>query len=202
IFCFLLLPAVPRWILISLALLVLLVLIAGCRTLKPSLIITFLICNMLLNIPIFVVIYFTTFTLASYDLRDDHIFADCYQCWLYRQSTGFLWAGLIISFLSLIFDGVLTAGVRKLRLLSHGVTTVAVGHEQCHHHRPIIIEAPSRVVYATPAPTGVVMPGTNVYRAPVYPAGNPYIHEQVQHPEAQADPQPPYAPQLPPPYKP
>ncbi|VDO20648.1 unnamed protein product [Haemonchus placei] len=42
---------------------------------------------MLLKIPVFVVIYFTTYTLASYDYPTQPPYGDCYQCWLYRQCT-------------------------------------------------------------------------------------------------------------------
>nr|CDJ84497.1 unnamed protein product [Haemonchus contortus] len=202
IFCFVLLPSVPRWILIPLASLMLLLLIAGCATLRAPIIITFMIFNMLLKIPIFVVIYFTTYTLVSYDYPNEPPHGNCYQCWLYRQSVGFLWAGLIMSFACVISDGFLTTGLRKLRLLGRGVTTVVVGRQHCHRQHPVVIEAPRQVIYTTPASTGVVYTTTPVYQTPAYPAAQPSVYLQAQYPTAQATAPAVTTPQAPPEYKP
>ncbi|WKY10949.1 hypothetical protein Q1695_002922 [Nippostrongylus brasiliensis] len=154
IVCYALLPTVPRWIFIVSAVVLLVVLFAATFTMSSSLMALFLICNLLLEIPIFVVIYFATFTLCTYtdDLRYCELVESNYQCWLYTQPEGFLWTALILSFITVIVDGFLTSAIRKLRLLSKGVTSIYMGHPTCSGRR-VVIEAPQQIVYATNIPT-------------------------------------------------
>ncbi|KHJ97272.1 hypothetical protein OESDEN_02757 [Oesophagostomum dentatum] len=112
-------------IFIAIASVLIFALLIGAVKMMAGLIMAYLIINLLLKMPLFVVIYFTTYTLASYDYGDQDFFSSCgYQCSLYTLSPGFLWSGLIVSFLCCIFDGILTGGLRKLRLLCQGISTV------------------------------------------------------------------------------
>ncbi|EYB96936.1 hypothetical protein Y032_0145g2491 [Ancylostoma ceylanicum] len=159
-----------------------------------------IISTLLLKIPIFVVIYYTTFTIASYS--GGHIlFCSSYQCSLYDLSLGYLWFGLIISFICCIVDGILTAALRKLRLLSKGVSAVMVARENCHIPRPVVVAAPQRVIYTTTT-ANVGYPPANVYVTPTYPPpAQPYVHQpsSIQQPQLPPNPS---ASQPPPEYKP
>ncbi|WKY10946.1 hypothetical protein Q1695_002920 [Nippostrongylus brasiliensis] len=162
IFCLLFLPVVPAWILVGLSLVALLLLIIGAMKLMAALLIVYMILNILIRIPIFVVIYYISYTLAGYDsgnylcsgfplFRNDND----YQCSLYEMSEGLLWAGLVICFVVCIFEGLLLAGLRKLRCLCMGITTVSYARRDCHP-RAVVVTSPQQVVYTTTAPAATV----------------------------------------------
>ncbi|KAK6056799.1 hypothetical protein COOONC_05692 [Cooperia oncophora] len=200
IFCYVFLPPVARWIFITLAVLLLLVFLAGCKTMKLSLIRLFVISNLFMKIPVFIVTYYIIFTLKSYD-QPTHFPPDsCYQCWLYRQPVGLLSAAFIMTFACPVFDGISTACLTKLELLAQGVTTVVIAERDCHHPHPVVVTTPQHVVYTTPASTQVVYPSTAVYQAPGYPVAQPYAYQQAPQPQASAPV--PAVPQAPPEYKP
>ncbi|KAK6754297.1 hypothetical protein RB195_013349 [Necator americanus] len=149
--------------------------------------------QMLLKIPVFVVIYYVTYTLCSYDGYND---CSSYQCDLYDLSTGFLISGLIAAFLCAILDGILTAALRKLRLLISGVSSVMFARENCHHPRTVVVTAPQQFIYTTP-PANVAYPVANINTMPVYHGQQPqFAYQQAQIPQ----PQPYLNPSAPLPY--
>ncbi|CAJ0602773.1 unnamed protein product [Cylicocyclus nassatus] len=211
IYTYIFLPIIPGLILCGIATFLFFVLLVACVKMLPSLLVVFMILNMLMKIPILVVVYFITYTLASYG--GYYLFCNDYQCSLYHLSTGLLWSGLIVAFISCILDGVLTAGVRKLRLLSQGVRSVMLAQETHHHCHPrtvVVASAPQPIVYTTTAA------GAGYSAAVVYsnsaPPGQQYVYS-AQHysgaqpyPNLQAPTIPqsvnPSAPQTPSEYKP
>ncbi|RCN44368.1 hypothetical protein ANCCAN_09645 [Ancylostoma caninum] len=129
------------------------------------------------------------------------LFCNNYQCNLYNSSLGYLWFGLIISFICCIADGILAAALRKLRLLSKGVSAVMVARENCHIPRPVVVAAPQRVIYTT-TPANIAYPATNVYVTPTYPpSAQTYVHQPSSVTQPPLPPNP-SAPQPPPEYKP
>ncbi|KIH68199.1 hypothetical protein ANCDUO_01465 [Ancylostoma duodenale] len=117
-------------------------------------------------------------------------------------SLGYLWFGLIISFICCIADGILGAALRKLRLLSKGVSAVMVARENCHIPRPVVVPTPQRVIYTTTPAANVAYPAANVYVTPTYPPpAQPYVYQPSSTTQPQLPPDP-SAPQPPPEYKP
>ncbi|VDP02327.1 unnamed protein product [Heligmosomoides polygyrus] len=206
IVCYLLLPTVPRWIFVASAVVSLLVLIAGVTTLQPTLLAIFIVLNLLLEIPVFVVIYFTTFTLCSYsgsslETSTCQSLTSNYQCWLYKLPIGLLWTGLIFSFLTIIVDGVLTTAVRKVRLLAQGVTTIIPAPRDCCHYPrpPVVVEVP-QLVYTTTA--NVTYPISAISYSPERPSSPSHdAQSNDQYRQHQVAPIPPYL-LAPPEYKP
>lgn len=198
IFCLMMLPLVAGLILSGIAILVLLILIAGAVKLRSPLVMLFMICNVLMNIPVIVVIYYSTYTLVAYNSIDGAYCRkfnyDNYQCWLYRQSTGLLWAALVMSFVSLSFDAALMAAAKRLRCLCLGVTSVSVARRDHHHaHAVVVTGGQQQVIYTTGATT---YPGTAVYQPAMYQPAQPYAYQQTPYPQVQPQYQPqPNAPQ-------
>ncbi|CAJ0602774.1 unnamed protein product [Cylicocyclus nassatus] len=183
IYCYLFLPIIPGLTLSGIAALLFFVLLVACVKMLPSLLVVFMILNMLMSLPVAVVIYFLSHTLTSYGFYY-HI-CDDYKCSLYGLSTGFLWSGLIVAFISCILNGVLTAGVQKLRLLSQGVRTVMVTG----------VDDSAAVVCSNSAPPGQQY----VYSAQQYHGTQPYFNPQAPTFSPSVNPS---APPTPPEYKP
>ncbi|VDP09321.1 unnamed protein product [Heligmosomoides polygyrus] len=133
-----------------------------------------------------------------------------YRC---RLAYGLIWTTLIAVILYLIFDGALMAGMRRLRCLCLGVTSVSVARADVHHaHAVVVTGNPQQVVYTTGATT--TYPAATVYQPAMYQPAQPYAYQQPQYtqppyPEGQPQYQPqpnvppnPSTPDGPPDYKP
>ncbi|KAK6754287.1 hypothetical protein RB195_013343 [Necator americanus] len=193
IYCFIFLPLIPGISLICVAAIVYIVLILTIVKMLRALLILFMIFNMILKIPVLIVTIYVASSIYSYKGRNN---CGDYQCSLRDLPFGFLLSGLIAALLCAIIDGILTAALRRFRLLLSGVSSVMLAREDRHHPRTVVATAPQQFVYTTSSANVEYIPA-NDKTIPVDPTQQPrFAYHETEIPQ----PQPYLNPSAPPPY--
>ncbi|KAK6754286.1 hypothetical protein RB195_013343 [Necator americanus] len=149
--------------------------------------------QMILKIPVLIVTIYVASSIYSYKGRNN---CGDYQCSLRDLPFGFLLSGLIAALLCAIIDGILTAALRRFRLLLSGVSSVMLAREDRHHPRTVVATAPQQFVYTTSSANVEYIPA-NDKTIPVDPTQQPrFAYHETEIPQ----PQPYLNPSAPPPY--